>query len=80
MKKIIILSLLVISFTSCTQNQRARTFGGTETVELQPNEVILNATWKNDEMWLFVEDTVTHTKSFREKSSFGLIEGEVKFK
>lgn len=75
MKKAII--ILCVVFSGCTENQRARQFGGKETINMKPNEVLLNVTWKNDDMWVLTEDTLTHLKHFMENSSFGILEGEV---
>ena len=43
-----LLGLLLLS--SCTDNARARAFGGTETVELNKNEVFMAATWKEADL------------------------------
>jgi len=72
--------LLIIAsvfLLSCTENQRARTFGGVERIQLKPNEVLLLITWKNDDMWVLTKDTTNGVEYFRENSSFGLWEGEV---
>lgn len=82
--KIIISTLAVIlaasMFSSCTANTRAKNWGGKETIEIKPNERVVNLTWKNDQLWILTEDTVTHQLHFREKSAWGLIEGEINFK
>lgn len=77
MKKTVIALLGIIALSSCTENQRARSFGGTEEVKLKPNEVVLNVTWKAEEMWICTKDTLTNTVYFREKSSWGMLEGAV---
>ena len=77
MKKLILLLSGVILFSSCTDNSRARRFGGTEEVKLNQNEVVLNVTWKGDEMWICTKDTVTGITYFREKSNWGILEGTV---
>lgn len=76
MKKIfyIILCLVLIS---CTDNHRARSYGGTETIKLKPNEKFINITWKETSLWIITEDTLTNTIYCREKSSFGLMEGQI---
>jgi len=66
-----------VTLVSCTENARARRFGGTERVSLKPNEVLLNVTWKGDEMWICTKDTLTGKSYFREKSSWGVLEGTV---
>lgn len=80
MKKIFIISSLALLFASCTENIRARKFGGTEEVKLKPNEKVLNVTWKETQMWILTQDTVTGITYFREKSNLGIFEGVVVFK
>jgi uncharacterized lipoprotein YehR (DUF1307 family) len=77
MKKIFVIAIATLSLVSCTENERARRFGGVEEVELKPNEVVLNVTWKENEMWVCTKDTTTNTVYFREKSSWGVMEGTV---
>jgi hypothetical protein len=77
MKKLSIIFVGIISLVSCTANERARRWGGTEEVKLKPNEVVLNVTWKQDEMWICTRDTVTGVVYFREKSKWGVVEGTV---
>lgn len=72
--------LLGISFTSCTENSRAKNFGGTEQIDLKPNEIVLNVTWKENQMWICTKDTVANVVYFREKSSWGMLEGTVVLK
>jgi len=57
MKKIIFL-IAVFGLLSCTDNQRARNFGGTETITLEPQEKFINITWKQDNLWVIVQDTI----------------------
>jgi hypothetical protein len=76
MKKLLFVIALV-SLTACTENARARRFGGTEEVSLKPNEVVLNVTWKESEMWICTKDTVSGVVYFREKSAWGVMEGTV---
>lgn len=77
MKKLILAVALVSLATSCTENVRARRWGGTEEISLKPNEKVLNVTWKENEMWICTKDTVTGIVYFREKSSWGVMEGTV---
>jgi hypothetical protein len=81
MKKLMmILVVMMVVISSCTENARARHFGGNETLTLKPNEKVLNVTWKDDEMWVCTQDTITGVVYFREKSSWGIIEGTVVIK
>jgi hypothetical protein len=81
MKKHIIILLvgfaLTMSIVSCTKNEMARNFGGTEHITLKDNEVLVNMTWKEDDLWILTRDTLTDTDHFRESSSYGVWEGEV---
>ena len=80
----IILFVVILSLSdgSCTQNQRARNFGGTETITLEPGIRLVNATWKGkdgSDLWLLTkkDSTKATTYSFKEKSNFGVLQGEV---
>ena len=77
MYKLTIVAITLLALTSCTENQRARKYGGTETIKLEPKEKFINITWKQDDLWIIVQDTITGTYYAREKSNFGLLEGKV---
>lgn len=80
MKKVLFSLLMGLSITSCTDNSRARNFGGTEIIDLKPNEIVLNVTWKESNMWICTQDTTNGIVYFREKSSWGVVEGTVVLK
>ena len=77
MKKLIFITITILGLVSCTDNERARRFGGTEEVSLKPNEIVLNVTWKENQMWICTKDTTNGVVYFREKSSWGVMEGTV---
>jgi hypothetical protein len=77
MKKLMMILVAILVMSSCTDNVRVRHWGGTETLALNPNEVVLNVTWKESQMWICTQDTVTRVVYFREKSSWGVMEGTV---
>jgi len=78
----IMLSLAVVAM-SCTSNIRAKNFGGVETINLKENTKLINATWKNDHLWILTREMRADEKpevfSFKEKSSYGLLQGEIIF-
>ena len=76
MKKLVI-SLFALTLLSCTDNNRAKNFGGTEIVNLEPNEIFINSTWKDSNLWIITHDTVNDVYFMREKSSFGVLEGVI---
>jgi len=81
MKKLIIIAIAVISLTSCTENQRARSFGGTEVINLEAGTRLVNVTWKGKDasLWILTKKDTTKatTYYFNEKSGFGVLEGQV---
>lgn len=84
MKKITILSLLVVSLlASCSSNEMAKNYGGTMTVTLPPNQKLLNVTWKDANLWYLTREMkVTdslESYTFQEKSGLGIQEGTVIF-
>jgi len=79
-----ILLVLVILLVGCTENQRAKSFGGKTAVNLPPNEKLVNVTWKDANLWYLHRpmrsDEVAETYTFQEQSSYGVVEGVVTFK
>jgi len=89
MKKILFLFALAItmviavsSVSSC-ENYATRSLGGSTTINLPAGERLVEATWKNSNLWYLTEpmdsDYVPKTKTFREDSNMGLLEGTVTF-
>lgn len=70
-------AITLLALASCTNNQRARSFGGTETIKIEPQEKFINITWKQNNLWVIVQDTITGTIYAKEKSSFGVMQGKV---
>jgi hypothetical protein len=81
MKKIVIYIMVVIGFTSCTQNEIARNYGGSETIKLPVGEKLVNITWKEEHLWVLTTDMKSddsaHIYNFKEKSSWGVMEGNI---
>ena len=86
MKKIyLFLSLLtILSFSSCTEQFRVREFGGKMEIEIPSGYKVTSATWKEAELFYFLEPMeegyVPKEKKFVESSSYGILESEVTFK
>jgi len=82
MKKLSIIAFaLIVGLSSCTSNEIAKEFGGTMTINLPKNEKLINATWKNQEVWYLTRpmdsNETPQTYNFQEKSSWGVLEGTV---
>ena len=82
--KILTAVLAVALLSSCTENSKARMWGGTETIQLDPGKRLVNITWKStdktgSDLWILTKQDTTKpsTYLFEEKSSFGIMEGKV---
>jgi hypothetical protein len=79
---VIVVLVAVITLNSCDQ-ALTRSMGGTTKVQLESGEKLLEVTWKGDNIWYLVEpmdtDYVPKTKTFKESSRAGILEGKVIF-
>ena len=78
---VVLLTFLGFAMTACTQNQRAKTFGGEITIQVPCDHVVFDVTWKGEDVWYATQppmaDWRPERKSFIEASSYGVIEGKV---
>lgn len=69
---------------ACTQNQRAKNFGGTAKIDIPAGEKLVTATWKDDQLWYLTRKArggeKAETLTLREHSSLGVLNGTVVFK
>ena len=83
MKKILGIFIGTITLMGCTENEMARNFGGTETIDLPKGRRLVNITWKGEKgaanLWVLTKEDTTKptTYFFEEKSGFGVMEGKV---
>lgn len=81
MRKLLLVLVLALTMVGCTQNQRAKSFGGTATITLEKGKKLEVVTWKGEELWYLVRDRrdgeEIETYEFIEDSSFGVMEGKV---
>lgn len=81
MKKILI-CLVALCAISC-ENYTTRRLGGTMTIDVEPGYKVTNATFKEDEIWYFIEPMdnsyIPKQKKFVEKSKYGALEGTIIF-
>ena len=81
MKKILI-CLAAIVAVSC-ENYTTKHLGGTMTINVEPGYKVTSATFKDDEIWYFVEpmdsDYTPKEKKLVEKSKYGALEGTIIF-
>ena len=82
---IIAIGLIVgyIGMKLLSSNIWAKTFGGTITVMLKPNTKLVQATWKESNLWYLTrpmrEGETAETSSLHEQSTMGMLEGQVFF-
>ena len=85
MRKIGLLLIMasMILMVNCTDNTRTRVFGGSETIKLPEGQMLINATWKEADIWYLTQDMpvghVPRQINFTEKSQFGILSGGVTF-
>ena len=83
MKKLLLVVLLAIFIasccSSCTENQRAKQWGGTAKIDLPAGKKLVVVTWKDSDLWYLTRDMRADEKAesyhFSEESSWGAFEG-----
>lgn len=85
MKKIIVglIAIVALVSTSCTENSRAKRWGGSMKIELEPGQKLVDVTWKETSLWYMTKPMdstdVAERYEFVEESSWGIVEGKVIF-
>ena len=77
---LISLGTLILGVGGCTGNERARKFGGTETVNLEQGERVHDVDWEDQDLWILtVQDPSTPPKTYKlkEKSNYNVISGTI---
>lgn len=74
----------MLLLSSCTKNAKARFWGRKTSYNLPVNTKLVNATWKEANLWVLVEpvtDTNYQPKTYKffEDSHHGIMEGEITF-
>lgn len=85
MKKKLALLLVVVAAavmsTGCTEQERAKSFGGEYTLDLPVNQKLVNVTWKEDTLWYLTREMkpgeTADRYEFKADSSYGIFEGTV---
>ena len=81
MKKVLLVLTIVsgLLLSSCTENTKAKQFGGTAELELPAGQKLITVTWKADALWYLTkpmtENDVPETYKFQEESAWGMMEG-----
>lgn len=77
----VILVVMAAVFSGCTDQYTTKKFGGSMTLELEPNQKLEEITWKDDSLWYLTrpmrDDEKAETHVFQQSSEFGVFEGNV---
>ncbi len=77
--------LTFLTLAAC-ENERAKYFGGTMTVELEKDQKLVNVSWKSggkssSSLWILTrvrkDNEQLETYKYNEKSTYGMFEGTV---
>lgn len=72
--------LALVMLTSC-ENLITRSFGGSQTIELEKGQRLVEITFKDNNLWILTEpmdsDYVPKTKTFYEESNLGVMQGKI---
>ena len=83
MKKFILLVFISLMMVMGCDQYITRQIGGTTTIQLEPNQKLVEATWKESNLWYLTEpmdsDYKPKTRVFQESSVLGVMEGKVIF-
>lgn len=78
-KRFAIIALTAMCLTGC--HNVTKSFGGSMTLRLQPNQKLEEITWKDDSLWYLTrpmrEGDIAETHTFQQDSEFGVFEGTV---
>ena len=82
MKKIIVaITVLSLTLGMAGCQSSTRNCGGNTTLELEPNQMLEDITWKDVSLWYLTrpmtDDDIAETHTFQESSNFGVFEGSV---
>ena len=78
------ITFLCLSLTiGCTENKRAKTFGGSMTINIANCQKLVTPTWKDSNLWYATRPMrngeLPETTTFKEESNFGVLEGSIIF-
>lgn len=75
---------IVVAARGCSSQSITRSWGGEMEVELEPNQKLVEVTWKESSLWFLTkdmsDDDVAESYRFSEKDSWGMLEGCVSIK
>lgn len=70
---------MLLGLVACTENEMVRSYGGSQKIKIPKDHVFINSTWKENNLWMLTKDTTTGKYYFSERSSYGILEGQIIF-
>lgn len=81
--RFLMLAMMLALAVGCTENERARVYGGSMTIPLPCGQRLATATWKGADLWYLTRPMEATdepvTSVFHEASQFGIANGTVTF-
>ena len=79
---IVMFVFVMFVLSRCTSEQSVtKNWGGTMNIEIEPNQKLVEVTWKDDSLWLLTKDMqeqdIAENYRFQEKDVTGILEGTV---
>ena len=75
LKRLVLILSMVTLFAGC--QGLTREFGGTTRIQLEEGEKFINVTWKENSIWVLVENENENMFIFKEYSNMGILNGRV---
>ena len=79
-RRMFVVFAVIMMLTSC-ENLVTRNFGGSQTIELEKGQRLVEITFKDNDLWILTEpmdsDYVPKTKTFYEDSNLGVMQGKI---
>lgn len=70
---------LFFGIRSCSPQAMTRSWGGTMDITLEPNEKLIEVTWKDNSLWFLTkkmtDNDIAESYAFYEKDTIGMLEG-----
>lgn len=80
----VVVVILFSCLRGCSGQSVAKNWGGDMEVTLEPNQKLMEVTWKDDSLWFLTkqmsDDDIAESYAFYEKDPLGMLEGCVNIK
>jgi len=81
LRKVLVIATLAAALGSCSEQERARSYGGTAAIDLPPCTKLVNMTWKESDLWVLSRPIrsgeVAEQYEFVESHVYGMKAGKI---